>query len=94
MTDSVMNIDDLGTYSDGYLAGATWGINHATAQLDERDEHLARRINALLLQHDRTQQLVASVLATLPHADRGIRRARTQAELDAILHVAPFEDRP
>jgi hypothetical protein len=47
-----VNIDDLGTYSDGYLHGATWAINHTTNQLEQRDERLARRIVALQYDHD------------------------------------------
>jgi hypothetical protein len=55
-------------YDAGYLAGAAWGINTGRRQteaeqmtLDERDERLARRIVAMLLQHDYNGQLIASL---------------------------------
>lgn len=74
-------------FDDGFMAG--WAA--AALTIAQRDEWIARRITALLLQHDYNGQLVASILATKPYGERGIPR-RTAAELDADLHVAPFED--
>lgn len=77
-------------YDDGFMAG--WHAAKADGlTIEERDEQLARRITALLIQHDYNGQLIASVLATKPYNERGIPR-RTPAELAAALHVAPFED--
>lgn len=67
--------DYIDGYDHGYLAGYQNGHDAAESDLLERDEQLARRIVALLLQHDYNQELVASVLRTVPYAERGIPRA-------------------
>lgn len=58
------------SYDAGYLAGATWGITHAWEQIEERDERLARRIVALLLQHDYQGELVRTVVTLHPYPGR------------------------
>lgn len=60
-------------FDDGYLAG--WAA--ATASHDTRDELIARRITALLLQHSYNQDLAQSVAATQPYTQRGIPRRVT-----------------
>jgi hypothetical protein len=61
-------------YDHGYLAGYTNGHEAAQAELHQRDEQLARRIVAMLLQHDYNNQLVEAVLRVPPYTDRGIPR--------------------
>lgn len=65
-------------FDDGYRAG--WADALRTLEqhdLEQRDELLARRIVALLLQHGYNQELAASVARTAPYAQRGIPRRVT-----------------
>lgn len=57
-------------FDHGYLAGIQAGQELAAADLETRDDMLARRIVALLLQHDYQQQLVKSVVALNPYPGR------------------------
>lgn len=57
-------------FDDGYMAG--WAA--AAWTLESRDELIARRITALLLQHQTNHELVDWVTTMAPHAERGIPR--------------------
>jgi hypothetical protein len=49
-----VNIDDLGTYSDGYLHGATWGIAYGRRQVEQINDAIEdrdRRLTARLLEY-------------------------------------------
>lgn len=60
-------------FDDGYLAG--W--NAAAPTLDQRDELIARRITALLLQHQANGELARWVTDLAPYTQRGIPRRTT-----------------
>lgn len=60
-------------YDDGFMAG--WNAGAPT--LAQRDELIARRITALLIQHSSNQELAAWVTQLKPYADRGIARVIT-----------------
>lgn len=62
-------LDQAETFSDGFDAGWT-AAKRDSASTAERDELLARRIVALLLQHDYNGQLVASVVRLWPYPGR------------------------
>lgn len=57
-------------FDDGYRAG--W--NDAQPTIAQRDELIARRIVALLLQHSTNQELAAWVTQLKPYQQRGIPR--------------------
>lgn len=63
-------VDAAENFDDGYRAG--WTAAEPTIQA--RDEWIARRITALLLQHGYNQELAESVARTQPYAERGIPR--------------------
>lgn len=57
-------------FDDGYIAG--W--NAAAPTHAQRDELIARRIVALLLQHQANHELAAWVTTLKPYTERGIPR--------------------
>lgn len=57
-------------FDDGYMAGWT----AAAPTLQQRDDLIARRIVALLLQHSSNQELAAWVTQLKPYNERGIPR--------------------
>lgn len=76
-TTAAENFDDA--YLAGYRAGWADAVStHQQHDLEQRDELLARRIVALLLQHGYNQELAASVARTKPYAERGIPRQATR----------------
>lgn len=58
------------SFDDGYMAG--WNAALPTTQA--RDEWIARRIAALLLQHDHNHALADMTAAVKPYAERGTPR--------------------
>lgn len=60
-------------FDDGFMAG--WDA--AAPTLDQRDELIARRIVALLLQHQANGELARWVTDLAPYNQRGIPRRTT-----------------